>query len=147
MLVLAEDTAEAIMAMDGQVGESVGDGDRFGLRSEWPGVRDKVMRNVVSLCTVPYGLDGRPSKSLTFDQAKALIAAAERSTLHAYIVLSLMSTCAQVRARSSSVRAPVKPSQSAETDPAAADHLADACRTSADIGQLPSGLCRVSGRP
>jgi hypothetical protein len=23
--------------------------------------RDKVMRNVVSLCTVPHGLDGRPS--------------------------------------------------------------------------------------
>jgi integrase len=39
---------------------------------------------------VPYRLDGRPSKSLTFDQAKALLAAAERSTLHAYVVLSLM---------------------------------------------------------
>jgi integrase len=52
--------------------------------------RDKVMRNVVSLCTVPHGLDGRPSKSLTFDQAKALLAAAEHSTMHAYVVLSLM---------------------------------------------------------
>ncbi|MCO8271522.1 site-specific integrase [Actinoplanes sp. TRM 88003] len=52
--------------------------------------RDKVMRNVVSLCSVPYGLDGRPSKSLTFDQAKALLTAAEHSTLHAYVVLSLL---------------------------------------------------------
>jgi integrase len=52
--------------------------------------RDKVMRNVVSLCSVPYGLDGRPSKSLTFDQAKALLAAAERSALHAYVVRSLL---------------------------------------------------------
>ncbi|GGQ86799.1 site-specific integrase [Couchioplanes azureus] len=52
--------------------------------------RNQVMRNVVGLCTVPYGLDGRPSKSLTFDQAKALLAAAEHSSLHAYVVLSLM---------------------------------------------------------
>jgi integrase len=52
--------------------------------------RNKVMRNVVSLCTVPYGLDGRPSKSLTFHQAKAVLIAAERSSLHAYVVLSLM---------------------------------------------------------
>ena len=52
--------------------------------------RDKVMRNVVSLCTVPNGLDGRPSKSLTFAQAMALLTAAENSSLHAYIVLSLL---------------------------------------------------------
>jgi integrase len=52
--------------------------------------RDKVMRNVVGLCTVPHGLNGRPSKSLTFDQAKALLAAAEDSRMHAYVVLSLL---------------------------------------------------------
>ena len=38
--------------------------------------RDKVRRNVVLLCEVPQGTDGRPSKSLTFDQAVALLAAA-----------------------------------------------------------------------
>jgi integrase len=53
--------------------------------------RDKVRRNVVVLCTVPAGQAGRPSKSLTLDQAAALLAAAEGSPLHAYIVLSLLS--------------------------------------------------------
>jgi integrase len=53
--------------------------------------RDKVRRNVVSLCNVPTGQAGRPSKSLTLAQASAVLAAAERSPLHAYIVLSLLS--------------------------------------------------------
>ena len=52
--------------------------------------RDKVKRNVVSLCDVPTGLQGRPSKSLTFEQAEAVLAAAEDSPLHAYIVMSLL---------------------------------------------------------
>jgi len=52
--------------------------------------RDKVKRNVVALCAVPTGRSGRPSKSLTFDQALALLVAAEGSSLHAYIVLSLL---------------------------------------------------------
>lgn len=52
--------------------------------------RDKVKRNVVALCAVPTGRSGRPSKSLTFDQALALLVAAEGSCLHAYIVLSLL---------------------------------------------------------
>jgi integrase len=52
--------------------------------------RDKVKRNVVMLCDVPTGRPGRPSKSLTFDQAEALLVAAERFPLHAYIVLSLL---------------------------------------------------------
>ncbi|MFE9207017.1 tyrosine-type recombinase/integrase [Micromonospora sp. NPDC007230] len=52
--------------------------------------RDKVKRNVVALCAVPSGRTGRPSKSLTFDQAKMLLVAAEDSSLHAYIVLSLL---------------------------------------------------------
>ncbi|MGO9292932.1 MAG: site-specific integrase, partial [Streptosporangiaceae bacterium] len=38
-------------------------------------VRDKVRRNVVLLCDVPAGQAGRPSKSLTFDQAQAVLAA------------------------------------------------------------------------
>lgn len=52
--------------------------------------RDKVKRNVVALCAVSTGRPGRPSKSLTFDQAKALLVASEDSALHAYIVLSLL---------------------------------------------------------
>lgn len=37
--------------------------------------RDKVKRNVVSLCGVPRGRPGRPSKALTFAQAEAVLAA------------------------------------------------------------------------
>lgn len=53
-------------------------------------VREKVKRNVVMLCEVPTGQGGRPSKSLTLDQAEAVLNAAVGSRLHAYIVLSLL---------------------------------------------------------
>lgn len=52
--------------------------------------RDKVKRNVVALCSVPKGKEGRPSKALTFAQAEALLKAAESSRMYAYIVLSLL---------------------------------------------------------
>jgi len=52
--------------------------------------RDKVKRNVVLLCDIPQGHGGRPSKSLTLDQAEALLAAADGTSLHAYIVVSLL---------------------------------------------------------
>jgi integrase len=52
--------------------------------------RDKVKRNVVLLCEVPRGTEGRPSKSLTFGQAEALLTAAAGTPLHAYIVVSLL---------------------------------------------------------
>jgi hypothetical protein len=52
--------------------------------------RDLVMRNVIALCSVPRGQEGRPSKSLTFDQAMVVLGAAQSSTLHAYVVLSLL---------------------------------------------------------
>jgi integrase len=52
--------------------------------------RDKVKRNVVALCAVPQGQPGRPSKALTFAQAEAVLTAAERSRMHAYIVVSLL---------------------------------------------------------
>jgi integrase len=52
--------------------------------------RDKVKRNVVLLCDIPQGRAGRPSKLLTLAQAEALLAAAENTSLHAYIVLSLL---------------------------------------------------------
>jgi integrase len=52
--------------------------------------RDKVRRNVVLLCDVPTGLNGRPSKALTLSQATAIIKAAAESRLYAYLVLSLL---------------------------------------------------------
>jgi integrase len=52
--------------------------------------RTKVKRNVVGLCDVPTGQAGRPSKSLTLEQAEAVLGASEASPLHAYIVLSLL---------------------------------------------------------
>lgn len=55
--------------------------------------REKVKRNVLLLCECPVGRPGRPSKSLTFEQAEALLFAAERddSTMGAYVVVSLLS--------------------------------------------------------
>jgi integrase len=68
---------------------------------------DLVSRNVAALADTPKGQDGRPSKSLTLDQAVAVIAAAKTlpvvelrpglkdvrrpaELMHAYIVLSLL---------------------------------------------------------
>ena len=52
--------------------------------------QDKVRRNVVELTETPDGQDGRTSKSLTLAQAQAVLKASERSPLHAYIVVSLL---------------------------------------------------------
>jgi integrase len=52
--------------------------------------RDKVRRNVVLLCELPKGQPGRPSKSLTLTQVRAVLAAAEGTALYAYVVLSLL---------------------------------------------------------
>ncbi len=52
--------------------------------------RDKVKRNVVLLCDVPTGRDGRPSKALTLDQAEAVLNAAAGTAMYAYIVLSIL---------------------------------------------------------
>lgn len=52
--------------------------------------RDKVTRNVAELVTTPKGRTGRPSKALTLPQAMAVMEEARSSTLHAYVVLSLM---------------------------------------------------------
>jgi integrase len=53
---------------------------------------DLVGRNVAALVKPPKGqLRGRPSKSLTLEQAVALMAAARGTRLEAYIVLSLLS--------------------------------------------------------
>jgi len=53
---------------------------------------DLVGRNVAALVDAPKGqLDGRPSKSLTLEQAAALMAAAKGTALEAYVVVSLLS--------------------------------------------------------
>ena len=53
---------------------------------------DLVGRNVAALVKPPKGQrGGRPSKSLTFEQAVALMAVAQGTRLEAYIVLSLLS--------------------------------------------------------
>ena len=51
---------------------------------------DKVRRNVAALVDSPSGRQGRPSRSLTFEQAVALITAAREYNLYAYVVLSLL---------------------------------------------------------
>ncbi len=52
--------------------------------------RDKVKRNVVALCSIPTGQQGRPSKSLTVAQAQALLDSAKTSLFYAYVVVSLL---------------------------------------------------------
>ena len=51
---------------------------------------DLVGRNVAALVKPPRGRSGRPSKSFTLDQAKALLAAVQRTRWHAYVALSLL---------------------------------------------------------
>jgi integrase len=53
--------------------------------------RDLVKRNVALLCDLPKGQPGRPSKSLTREQAERLLrAAADNPTMDAYVVVSLL---------------------------------------------------------
>jgi integrase len=53
--------------------------------------RDKVMRNVAALVDTPEGKkDGRPSKAMTLEQGMTLLECAKGDSLHAYVVLSLM---------------------------------------------------------
>jgi integrase len=51
---------------------------------------DLVGRNVAALVKPPRGRSGRPSKSFTLEQARALLAAAEKTRWHAYVALSLL---------------------------------------------------------
>ena len=52
--------------------------------------RDLVHRNVALLCEAPKGTRGRPSKSLSMEQASRLLTAAEGTSMHAYVVVSLL---------------------------------------------------------
>jgi integrase len=56
----------------------------------WAEARDLVGRNVALLCKAPTGREGRTSKSLTFAQARALLAACDEDPLGAYVTLALM---------------------------------------------------------
>ena len=51
--------------------------------------RDLVGRNVATLVETPKGQAGRPSNSLTLEQASALLAVTEGTRMHAYISLCL----------------------------------------------------------
>lgn len=51
---------------------------------------DIVGRNVAALVKAPRGRAGRPSKSFTVEQAKAVLAAAAGTRLEAYVTLSLL---------------------------------------------------------
>jgi len=61
--------------------------------------RDLVRRNVSALVYTPRGKEGRPSQSLTLEQAAALLQAAEKSRLHAYISLCLLTGVRSEEAR------------------------------------------------
>lgn len=52
--------------------------------------RDLVKRNVVELCTVPAGGEGRRSKSLSASQAQAVLTTTARHRMHNYLVVSLL---------------------------------------------------------
>lgn len=56
----------------------------------WAEARDLVGRNVALLCTAPTGKGGRPSKSMTLDQARALLSACDDSPLGAYVTLAML---------------------------------------------------------
>jgi integrase len=60
---------------------------------------DLVRRNVSVLVDTPEGQPGRPSQSLTLEQATALLAASARSRLHAFIVLCLLTGVRSEEAR------------------------------------------------
>jgi integrase len=51
---------------------------------------DLVARNVAALVKPPRGRAGRPSKSFTLEQAKALLAVTDGTRMHAYVTLSLL---------------------------------------------------------
>ena len=51
---------------------------------------DLVARNVAALVKSPRGRAGRPSRSFTLEQAKALLAVTEGTRMHAYVALSLL---------------------------------------------------------
>ena len=79
--------------------------------------RDLVKRNVAMLCDLPKGQPGRPSKSLTQEQAQLLLqAAADSPTIGAYVVVSLLTG-----ARTEELRALTWSRVNLDKDPATID--------------------------
>jgi integrase len=60
---------------------------------------DLVRRNVSALVDIPQGQPGRPSQSLTFEQATALLVSSTSSRLHAFIVVCLLTGVRSEEAR------------------------------------------------
>ena len=56
----------------------------------WAQARDLVQGNVALLCEAPKGTVGRPSKSLSLEHESRLLMAAEGTSMHAYVVVSLL---------------------------------------------------------
>ncbi|MFI2076251.1 tyrosine recombinase XerC [Streptomyces triculaminicus] len=52
--------------------------------------KKKVLRNVAELVELPEGRPGRPSKSLSLEQAVAVIRTGQGTWIHAYVVLALL---------------------------------------------------------
>jgi len=61
--------------------------------------QDLVRRNVSALVDTPRGQEGRPSQSLTVAQATALLRESEKSRLHAFITLCLLTGVRSEEAR------------------------------------------------
>ena len=51
---------------------------------------------MAELATTPKGKPGRPSKALTLKQAMSVLEHAERTSLHAYVALSLLTKAAGI---------------------------------------------------
>ncbi|MFE7600712.1 hypothetical protein [Streptomyces sp. NPDC057494] len=47
-------------------------------------------RNVADLVELPQGQEGRPSKSLSLEEAQSVLQARRGSWIHAYVVLALL---------------------------------------------------------
>ena len=127
---------------------------------------DLVGRNVATLVDTPKGQEGRPSKSLTLDQAAAVIAAARTlpmmelhpglkdvrrpaELMHAYIVLSLLCGVRTEEARALRwVHVDLDGDQAAS--PRVPPHVAVCCPVRASARFVLAGLdpgIHVFGRP
>lgn len=84
--------------------------------------RDKVQRNVVLLCSTPSGRTGRPSKALTFAQARALLGRDDATTYGAYVVLGLL-TGARTEELRALVWADVDLTGNPDADPPVPPHM------------------------
>ena len=52
--------------------------------------RNKVLRNVAELVTAPEGRSGRRSKSLSLEEAQAVMKASKKTSIYGYVILSLL---------------------------------------------------------